>query len=116
VEDNTEVRSLLRKMLARLDYKVLTAKDGDEGKALFQSHPGKIDLLLTDAVMPGLGGIQLAEQLTRLDADLKVLLVSGHHDEVLAFDRLYQSNIKMLNKPFAVDRLATEVSMMLHED
>jgi len=115
VEDNSEVRSLLRKMLARLDYQVLTAKDGLEGKALFESHEGKIDLLLTDVVMPGLGGIQLAEQLTSLDADLKVLLVSGHHEEILAFDQQYKANIKMLNKPFAVDRLATEVSLLLSE-
>jgi signal transduction histidine kinase len=116
VEDNTEVRSLLRRLLAKLDYQVLTAKDGLEGKAVFQSHPGKIDLLLTDVVMPGLGGIQLAEHLTGLDADLKVLLVSGHHEEILAFDAKYKPNIKMLNKPFAVERLAKEVSILLGND
>jgi DNA-binding NtrC family response regulator len=115
VEDNSEVRALLRKMLARLDYHVLTAKDGLEGKAVFHSHPGKIDLLLTDVVMPGLGGIQLAEQLTSIDAGLKVLLVSGHHDEILSFDQQYKPNIKMLNKPFAVDRLAKEVVQLLRQ-
>ncbi|MES2627294.1 MAG: ATP-binding protein [Pseudomonadota bacterium] len=115
VEDNSEVRSLLRKMLARLDYQVLTARDGLEGKAVFEAHPGKIDLLLTDVVMPGLGGIQLAEQLTHLDADLKVLLVSGHHEEILSFDQQYKPNIKMLNKPFAVERLAKEVSALLSD-
>ncbi len=115
VEDNSEVRCLLRKMLAKLDYQVLTAKDGLEGKAVFESNTGKIDLLVTDVVMPGLGGIQLAEQLTSLDANLKVLLVSGHHEEILAFDQPYKPNIKMLNKPFAVDRLAKEVQLLLSE-
>jgi DNA-binding NtrC family response regulator len=115
VEDNSEVRSLMRKLLSRLDYKVLTAKDGLEGKAVYESHDGKINLLVTDVVMPGLTGIELAEQLTNRDADLKVLLVSGHHEEIISFDNYEKPNIRMLNKPFAMDRFAKEVSQLLQQ-
>jgi signal transduction histidine kinase/CheY-like chemotaxis protein len=113
VEDNSEVRSLMRKQLARLDYKVLTAKDGFEGKAMFEAHSGEIALLVTDVVMPGLTGIQLAEQLTDQDQKLKVLLVSGHHEEIVSFDNCANPNIRMLNKPFAMDRFAREVGQLL---
>jgi DNA-binding NtrC family response regulator len=113
VEDNSEVRSLMRKQLARLDYKVLTAKDGLEGKAVFEAHSGEIALLVTDVVMPGLTGIQLATQLTNQDKRLKVLLVSGHHEQIVSFDNYANPNIKMLNKPFAMDRFAKAVGQLL---
>src|SRR5206468_4970452 len=78
VEDAASVRMVTRQVLERYGYAVLEAPNGDTALRLAAKHQGPIHLLLTDVVMPGLSGRQLAEQLAQLRREMKVLYVSGY--------------------------------------
>lgn len=113
VEDNDDVRDLLAQMLKNIGYEVLTARDGLEGEAMFMLHEPRIDLLITDIVMPGKDGAQLAYLSQKRKPGQRVLLMSGHNDEIVYFRSRSQPNVRMLNKPFPPQRLAAEVRALL---
>ncbi len=113
VEDNADVRELLLRMLEALGYEVLTARDGLEGEAVFLLHEARIDLLITDIVMPGKDGAQLAHFCQKRKPGQRVLLISGHNDEIVYFRNRNQALVRMLNKPFPPQRLAAEVRALL---
>jgi len=115
-EDNQEVRTLLSQMLETLGYEVITACDGVEGEALFISQAERIALMISDIVMPGMNGVELAHLCLKLKPDLKVLLISGHNDEIVYFRGKRQPHLRMLNKPFSPQRLAAEVRALLESD
>jgi PAS domain S-box-containing protein len=81
-EDEPGVRQFIQNVLTQHGYTVLAAADGREALALLQSHPGSVDLLLADAVMPGMGGLELASQLTREHPTIPVLLMSGYAESL----------------------------------
>ncbi len=78
VEDEDAVRKLARMILEKSGYEVLDARNGQEGLALCETHEGPIDLLVSDVVMPELGGRELAEAALKLRPGLKVMFMSGH--------------------------------------
>jgi two-component system cell cycle sensor histidine kinase/response regulator CckA len=116
VEDNAEIRELLAPLLESLGHEVLTARDGLEAEAVFLLHESRIDLLITDIVMPGKDGAQLAHFCQRRKPGQRVLLMSGHNDEIVYFRNRNQAPVRMLNKPFPPQRLAAEVRAMLESD
>jgi CheY-like chemotaxis protein len=99
VEDSASVRMVTRQVLERCGYVVLEAPNGDTALRLAAKHHGPIHLLLTDVVMPGLSGRQLAERLAQLRPGTKVLYVSGYADTL-------EPGVAYLQKPFAPDMLA----------
>lgn len=111
VEDEDAVRSLVREVLRGRGYKVLEAQKSTEALQLCQSHPGPIDLLVTDVVLPQISGRALAQQLSPSRPDMKVLYISGYTD-----DKMLQHGIPgtaFLQKPFSSDVLARTVREML---
>ena len=82
-DDDPHVRQIARLLLQRLGYAVLEARDGPEAIRLAEKHEGSIDLLLTDVVMPGMNGRELADHLRQDNPTLKVLFVSGYADEIV---------------------------------
>ena len=84
VEDDDGIRRLARLILDSLGYHLLEAADGQEALALAQQHTGGIDLLVTDVVMPRLGGRELADRLRLLRPELKILYLSGYSDEAIS--------------------------------
>ena len=80
-EDEEIVRDLTEQILKNAGYDVLTAGDGAEALVLYEEHRGEIDGVVTDIVMPGLGGRGLARQIREHDADLPIVFISGHHEE-----------------------------------
>src|SRR5213082_2572935 len=106
VEDAASVRMVTRQVLERHGYKILEAPNGDTALRLAAKHHGPIDLLLTDVVMPGLTGRQLAGQLSLLRSEMKVLYVSGYADTV-------EPGAAYLQKPFAPEALARRVRDVL---
>ena len=82
VEDDPSVRNLVRDELRKLGYRVLEAKNGVEACLLATQQAGTLDLLLTDVVMPGMGGRELAQHLSVIKPDLKILFISGYIDDV----------------------------------
>ncbi len=107
VEDEEMIRELARGALARCGHTVLTAKDGEEALEAATRFDDKIDLLITDVVIPKLDGPQLAEKLTESMPDLKVLFISGY------VDREMPADIEYLEKPFTMQKLLLKVGTVL---
>ena len=113
VEDAASVRMVTRQALERYSYTVLEAPNGETALRLAAKHHGPIQLLLTDVVMPGLSGRQLAEQLSRLRPEMKVLYVSGYADNAIVHHGILDSGVAYLQKPFAPESLARRVRDVL---
>ncbi len=113
VEDEPNVRSVVRQMLERLGYTVLDAGDGRLALELATRYHGPIHLVMTDVVMPVLGGRQLAEQLATLRPETKVLYTSGYTDDAVVRHGVLEAGIPFLQKPFTPDGLARVVREVL---
>jgi two-component system, cell cycle sensor histidine kinase and response regulator CckA len=112
VEDEPAVRDLDRRVLTDCGYTVLEAKDGREAVRVAKGHGGRIDLLVSDVVMPHLGGRELAEELLTIRPDVKVLFVSGYTDDAIVRHGV-GAEYAFLQKPFTPAGLAKKVREVL---
>ena len=113
VEDETAVRLLARKILENHGYKVLEADGGGAAMELVKANSGRIDLLLTDVVMPEVAGSELAAQVTEVSPETKVIYMSGYTDDAVVRHGLVDEAGQFLQKPFAPDALARKVREVL---
>jgi two-component system cell cycle sensor histidine kinase/response regulator CckA len=113
VEDEDAVRGMLRLVLRVRGYTVLEARDGYEAVRIARQHTGPIHLLLTDLVMPRMGGRELADELARTKPGLQVLFMSGHSDEAIGRHGALESGVAFLQKPFSAMDLARKVREVL---
>jgi two-component system cell cycle sensor histidine kinase/response regulator CckA len=114
VEDEDSVRTLVRIALQREGYTVLEACHGLDALRIHENCSGVIDLLVTDVVMPQMGGRELAERLTAVTPNLKILYLSGYTDDVLMRGTLLEGS-PFLQKPFSPEALAIKVRTLLDE-
>jgi two-component system, cell cycle sensor histidine kinase and response regulator CckA len=112
VEDSPVVRSLVRELLEHRGYRVLEARDAQEAILISDRHQARIDLLLTDLMMPRMGGHDLAARLRRRRKGLKVLYMSGYSGEGL---QAVEKGSHFLEKPFKPEALAAYVRKVLDE-
>jgi PAS domain S-box-containing protein len=112
-EDEDGVRALVRQVLQAGGYAVLEARDGAEALGLAEQHRGRVDLLVTDVVMPGLDGRALAERLVGHYPGLKVLYLSGYTDDAVVRHGVRQEKVHFLQKPFSPADLARKVREVL---
>jgi CheY-like chemotaxis protein len=108
VEDEDVVRDLTRRVLERQGYTVLACADGPAAVALAEAENRKIDLLLTDVVMPGMRGYEVARLVSESRPDIRVLFMSGYAEETLV-GRAALADHPLIEKPFAVDALTRRV-------
>ena len=113
VEDETMVRDLLRGMLERHGYRVLTAQSGEEALEVAAAHPGPLHLLVTDVVMKGIGGPELAGRLQPLHPGLRVLHISGYTDDAVLRHGVREGLTAFLQKPFTIEALVVKVREVL---
>ena len=113
VEDEQIVRSLARRVLSQQGYTVLEAPAGLEALAVSNAHPGDIHLLLTDVVMPGIGGRELARQLAARRPRARVLYLSGYSDDAIVSHGLLDPGTFFLQKPFTPQALTRKVREVL---
>src|SRR5947207_8550048 len=113
VEDAAAVRAVMRHVLERQGYAVLEAASGAAALELAAGHAGPSHLLLTDVIMPGLSGRQLADRLTALRSDTRVLYASGYTDDAVVRHGVLESGIAYLQKPFTTESLARKVREVL---
>jgi two-component system cell cycle sensor histidine kinase/response regulator CckA len=113
VEDDESVRELVQLMLQGHGYDVLAASDGETAARLCAEHPGGVDLLLTDVVMPELNGRVLAERLETMFPSLRVLFMSGYSDEAVVRHGIIRPNTAFIEKPFSESGLARKVREVL---
>jgi CheY-like chemotaxis protein len=116
VEDEEKVRVLVREMLEELGYNVLEAPGGAEALRLCSQWQGPIDVLLTDVVMPGMGGVELARQATAHRPRLKIVFMSGYTGGSAAPDVDLQEGTAFLEKPFSYVRLAEKLQELLAQE
>jgi CheY-like chemotaxis protein len=109
VEDEQGVRDITARMLKLMGCTALTAASGAEALALASAHQGAIDLLLTDVVMPGMDGQQLAEQMRRSRPDIRVVYVSGYTENTISDHGVLDAGVEFLAKPFGRDALARKL-------
>jgi hypothetical protein len=113
VEDEDSVRRLMHKFLDREGYLLLEASGPAEAEELAAVHAGPIHVLVTDVVMPGMNGPELAQRLTRSRPDLRVLLISGYRHDTLEHQGLLKRDLNLLSKPFPAMELVRRVQMLL---
>lgn len=111
VEDQAEVRDYAVEALKAYGYHVLPAKTADEALQLFEQE--RVDLVLTDVVMPDISGQEVADRLEKLQPGIKVLFMSGYTDKIIAHQGVLNEGIHFIEKPFGPDELARKVREVL---
>jgi CheY-like chemotaxis protein len=113
VEDQQEVRLLACTILRNLGLHVLEADCGEAALSLAKTDPEPIDLLLTDVIMPGMNGRDLATRFVAKRPNAKVVYMSGYTDRIMSPDGLLDSSVAFLQKPFKPEELARIVAKVL---
>jgi two-component system, cell cycle sensor histidine kinase and response regulator CckA len=113
VEDDDGVRALTQRLLGQLGYRVITARDGGEALARWQESSKQVELLLSDVVMPGMSGHELAEMLRGERPDLPIVLMSGYSRDRLSRSLAEDQRLRRLDKPFTASELAERLADVL---
>jgi len=113
IEDEETLRKLARQTLTLYGYKVLEASNGEAAVSLCEEHTEPIDLVLTDVIMPGLSGREVAHQLLELRPEVRVLFMSGYTDDAIVHQGVLDEAANFIQKPFAPDALARKVREVL---
>ena len=112
-EDDDSMRDFLAKALKRAGHEVAAVADGEEGMDALGETPGAYELLLTDIVMPGVDGIELARRAAEIDPGLKIMFITGFAAVALNAGAGAPSQAKVLSKPFHLRDLVDEVARVV---
>jgi PAS domain S-box-containing protein len=115
VEDEEPVRRIARRLLTQHGYSVLEAKSAEDGLALLETVSEPVHLLLSDVVLPGLGGRELAARAQQLRPDLRVLFMTGYTDDAHLRRLLEDQRVAVIHKPFHRDTLLEKVRQVLNQ-
>jgi PAS domain S-box-containing protein len=113
VEDELVLRAPVRRMLNRWGYRVLEARNGVEALQIWNNIAGGIDLVLTDVVMPEMGGLELSRQLHELNPDVKLIYMSGHTEEAMTQQGSLEQYLAFIQKPFSASDLMALIRRVL---
>ncbi len=113
VEDDRSVLNLARKVLKQQGYSVLEAQNGEDALRVSKAHEGSIHLLITDVVMTGMNGRELAERIIPLYPEVKVLFMSGYTDNAISHHGVLESGVNFIEKPFTPEILMHQVRTVL---
>ena len=113
VEDETNLRYLARQFLEKQGYRVIEAADGAVAMQIAVAHEGVIHLLLTDVIMPGMNGRELAQRISEIRPNTKVLYMSGYTENVIGHNGTLDAGVRLLQKPFTLRELKSKVREVL---
>jgi CheY-like chemotaxis protein len=113
VEDESVVRRLVAEILETTGYTVLQAADGPSALELLQRHKAPVDLLLTDLVMPGMSGREVAQVVTQMHPDTHVVYMSGYTGSVIDHHGIVEDGVTFVQKPFSADDLSRALRSLL---
>ncbi len=109
VEDNDLLRNFAQKALQSYGYRILVAENGEDALMVCKKHDGQIDLMITDVVMPKMGGREAAKRLQPLYPQMKVIYMSGYTDDAIVHHGVLEPGLNFLEKPFTPEGLARKV-------
>jgi two-component system cell cycle sensor histidine kinase/response regulator CckA len=115
VEDDDSLRKLAQKSLQPHGYRVLAAENGEDALRVSKEHEGPIDLLITDVVMPKMGGKEVAERLQPLYPQMKTIYMSGYTDDSIVHRGVLAPGLNFIEKPFSPEGLARKVREVLNK-
>jgi PAS domain S-box-containing protein len=115
VEDEEVVRNLSREILETYGYSVLVASNGKEGLRIGEEFPGKIDLVITDVIMPLMGGPEMTESFKASRPETRVLFMSGFTDDAIVHHGVLDESVSFLQKPFSLESLASKAREVLDQ-
>jgi PAS domain S-box-containing protein len=113
VEDEDPVRRALKRAIERHGYSVIEAQDGPTAIEVSDAFEGTIDLLVSDVIMPGMTGVEVAERITQSRPGLPVLFISGYAEDVLASKGAIGEGVELVQKPFTLDELVERIDRMV---
>jgi hypothetical protein len=113
VEDEPALREVTERIFLRNGYQVITAPNGPEAIDIVRDHPGKIDLLVTDVIMPQMLGKEVAERIQQLRPDIQVLFMSGYAGPVLTAQGRIEPDVALVGKPFSEADLLSMAGLVL---
>ena len=113
-EDEELVRSLICRILKGMGCRVLEASGGPEALDMARAYEGKIDLLITDVVMPTMSGKELVSRLTAIQPGIKILYISGYTENAIVHHGILDADVAFLQKPFTVEGLARKVVEVIY--
>jgi two-component system, cell cycle sensor histidine kinase and response regulator CckA len=113
VDDEPEIRKLVSAMVTQFGYNALTADSGDHALTMYRNLRAPIALLITDVVAPGMSGPMLADKLSALQPDLKVLYISGYDNTHVVQKYVVERGHVLLSKPFTMEELQNKMSQLL---
>jgi PAS domain S-box-containing protein len=116
VEDETNLRRLARQYLETQGYKILEAEDGAAALQIVEGYKKPIDLLLTDVIMPGMNGRELAAHITAERPEIRVLYMSGYTENAIGHNGTLDAGINLLQKPFSLPALKDKVREVLDSE
>ena len=115
VEDEEDLIEILEEMLSELGYKVIIAQNGQEALQVFADTSQIIDLVISDVIMPKMGGIELYEELKRKDPQIKFIFTSGYASKGFYKRFEMKPEMKILKKPFRLDEVSSRVKELLEK-
>ncbi|HUO25002.1 MAG TPA: ATP-binding protein [Candidatus Aquilonibacter sp.] len=113
VEDEANLRYLARQYLQKQGYRVIEAADGAVAMQIAVAHEGVIHLLLTDVIMPGMNGRELAQRISEIRPNVKILYMSGYTENVIGHNGMLDAGVRLLQKPFNLRDLKDKVREVL---
>jgi two-component system cell cycle sensor histidine kinase/response regulator CckA len=113
VEDDTSLRNLAPALLKHLGYDVLSASNAGEALLVAEQYPGRIALLMTDVVMPGMNGRELADRLCQVRPETRVLFTSGYTENVIVHHGIVEQGLRFVGKPYSLQTLAKTIREIL---
>jgi PAS domain S-box-containing protein len=113
VEDEANLRYLARQFLEKQGYRVIEAADGAVAMQIVVAHEGTIHLLLTDVIMPGMNGRELAQRISEIRPNVKILYMSGYTENVIGRNGTLDAGVRLLQKPFSLHNLKNKVREVL---
>lgn len=113
VDDNAAVRDLVRRVLEKAGYRVLTAASGQEALERLENATHPVHLVMTDVVMPGMSGPELAEQIRRRELPVRILFTTGYTDDAVLRHGVSEEGLHLISKPYSTGALTAKVREML---
>ena len=113
VEDEDMVRQFAVKILERLGFKVLHASNGEQGLLLAEEYKDRIDLLMTDVVMPGMNGRQLADKVKKVHPETAVLFTSGYTEDIIVSQGVVEESLNFIGKPYTPQSISNKIRQVL---